>query len=716
MAEFRAAMAEQYQEIKPQLDQKLAELREEAEKLTQAVAKKKKDWADPAYEKLKQKWQEFKAEIGGGEEWFDKAEKLFQESQSLPADQREAKLNEAIGLYRKVYENNPQHPHLAGTSLMMIGLCYDWMGKRAEEIAALELAVEKFPDRSPAAYYYLGSAYRQVGQKEKASEAFKTCISQCDSKAGFPYTAAMQELRGMGASGYDGKSALLSNQRPKLWEIGAANGQCNEFDTDPRDDAEVVSYEVGQDWKQFPAGLGTDIGKQRSTIEIHFIGAVPQENELQVVWSAGGSESVEQFQVELDGVFVAKSEARKGASPPVWQAERFTLPAQPEGPHTLRLKHLSGDGLELDYLALEGVAKPNVAAEEEKIPGSTVDFRIAPKKGSGEIGDDQIKQYLETLSSQGPKPADSQTNYQWFPVKEGKDTIFTKDLISGEYQRIQYVLLHTQKHKVMLHTEGWGVRIAALARDPFKHPKIDLQLDARGADLMGRLSEANIDECLAVLVDGEIVSIPMIKSKVQYHVGIFGSFTEDEASRMAKAIWIGMPSTMRHEKNQTRFQPEEEIVLRYHLPDGPMDGLDLDTGKIFELPKKNELTDELQQNLLWLGDRGIDVINSGVPTQGLVGFNIITFPVPDEMWNDLKAQELLSQTVWGEAGTATISCISGMPKTYVFQTREGGIGILQIIGFADQGKDLKIRYKIVQSSLVSKDAQNKHVENDVPEM
>lgn len=37
-----------------------------------------------------------------------------------------------------------------------------------------------------------------------------------------------------------------------------------------------------------------------------------------------------------------------------------------------------------------------------------------------------------------------------------------------------------------------------------------------------------------------------------------------------------------------------------------------------------------------------------------------------------------------------------MPKTFLFKTREGGVGILQITGFVDGDRAVKIRYKIAR--------------------
>ena len=42
-----------------------------------------------------------------------------------------------------------------------------------------------------------------------------------------------------------------------------------------------------------------------------------------------------------------------------------------------------------------------------------------------------------------------------------------------------------------------------------------------------------------------------------------------------------------------------------------------------------------------------------------------------------------------------------LPATYAFKTREGGMGILQIVGFTGKPKGVKIRYKMVQSAALA---------------
>ena len=62
---------------------------------------------------------------------------------------------------------------------MMIGICYDYMEQYEKAIEVYEKAIREYPDLKgwiESAYFYLGSAYMQLGRKEKAVQAFQKCL------------------------------------------------------------------------------------------------------------------------------------------------------------------------------------------------------------------------------------------------------------------------------------------------------------------------------------------------------------------------------------------------------------------------------------------------------------------------------------------------------------------------------------------------------------
>jgi len=108
-------------------------------------------------------------EIEESKALFDKGENLFH---------NEKKYTEAIGIYRQVYEKFPDQ-NIAETALMMIGLSHHRLGQHDKEIEAYRKSVTEYPNLKgwiESTWFYLGRAYMDIGQKEKALDAFEKCL------------------------------------------------------------------------------------------------------------------------------------------------------------------------------------------------------------------------------------------------------------------------------------------------------------------------------------------------------------------------------------------------------------------------------------------------------------------------------------------------------------------------------------------------------------
>lgn len=170
------------------------------------------------------------------------------------------------------------------------------------------------------------------------------------------------------------------------------------------------------------------------------------------------------------------------------------------------------------------------------------------------------------------------------------------------------------------------------------------------------------------------------------------------------------------------FGPEIERVLKI---DTQCDFLDFDNGNGFRHSAGSELdldkTPPLNNFLGWIEERGVDVgfaTNNSSGAIELVGFGMGIFPfgkevVPDRerptigtlsrvtnIWNDLdpklgfieEFQPILTNkhhALWFSPDLLT--------HPTLFETREGAIGILQITGFTENPRGVKIRYKLAQT-------------------
>jgi hypothetical protein len=92
---------------------------------------------------------------------------------------KEKKYAEAIAVYQQVYEKYPDM-NIAEHALMMIGLSHRRLGQHDKEIEAYEKTVSEYPDLKgwiEATWFYLGRAYMDIGEKEKALDAFEKCLA-----------------------------------------------------------------------------------------------------------------------------------------------------------------------------------------------------------------------------------------------------------------------------------------------------------------------------------------------------------------------------------------------------------------------------------------------------------------------------------------------------------------------------------------------------------
>jgi tetratricopeptide (TPR) repeat protein len=120
---------------------------------------------------------------------LDEAESLYQQH----------KYHEAIEVYLQIHERYPNWNY-ASHALMMVGICYEWLGDHDQQLKYLEQAAREYPDLrgwSEATYFYLGAAYCQRGDRERGLQAFKKCVEFCRGvrdPEGFPWKIAREAI------------------------------------------------------------------------------------------------------------------------------------------------------------------------------------------------------------------------------------------------------------------------------------------------------------------------------------------------------------------------------------------------------------------------------------------------------------------------------------------------------------------------------------------
>lgn len=183
-----------------------------------------------------------------------------------------------------------------------------------------------------------------------------------------------------------------------------------------------------------------------------------------------------------------------------------------------------------------------------------------------------------------------------------------------------------------------------------------------------------------------------------------GSSDEDSKDSDATLPDVGEP------REGLRFRPLVERVVNKDNHTVGKSLIDLDTGVLFDSPELG--TDK--ERMAWAVKNGVDAFCETVEeVQGLVGLNMIVVPLNKERWNSITPDAILSQLEVGMPGTpAVMSGRGDLPATFLFQTREGGKGVLQIVGFQEESKGVKIRYKLLDATTKTKgengDAQSQN--------
>jgi len=129
--------------------------------------------------------------------------------------------------------------------------------------------------------------------------------------------------------------------------------------------------------------------------------------------------------------------------------------------------------------------------------------------------------------------------------------------------------------------------------------------------------------------------------------------------------------------------------------------IDLDTGKLFT-PDVTRAQMAKQDFRDWLAEQGFDAgAETAARRSGLYGGDMVVIPMATERWEKVSLAGIRDDIARGKPGTpAVMSALGELPRTYAFKTREGSIGVLQILEVVNKRpRHLKIRYKLLKHGL-----------------
>ncbi|HEY8667634.1 MAG TPA: sigma-70 family RNA polymerase sigma factor [Tepidisphaeraceae bacterium] len=130
---------------------------------------------------------------------------------------------------------------------------------------------------------------------------------------------------------------------------------------------------------------------------------------------------------------------------------------------------------------------------------------------------------------------------------------------------------------------------------------------------------------------------------------------------------------------------------------GGLSTIDLDTGERHAGPTEEDYRgDNTPAGMrAWLKRTGIDAVGA-VADRSLLGFEMVVVAAGNEQW-DIVPADLMKAVSGGKAGfPSAMKMKENGPTTWFFRTREGGVGVLQVIGLTPDGQAIKFRYKLVR--------------------
>jgi serine/threonine protein kinase/tetratricopeptide (TPR) repeat protein len=407
-----------------------------------------------------------------------------------------------------------------------------------------------------------------------------------------------------------------------------------------------------------------------------------------------------------------------GATPPPGVAQSADMPARIPAP-TLPLPPRVPPPLDLAQLAdnsfikqvrtlIEILVGAGRKAEAGKIRDQAVAVLNVPELQSA-VSDAEEKVHRSsngkpTVSSKLRPSSASPHDLQFRWVARENETNLPAELLPDANDRSGQRKLRVLKS---IELDGSAIAKARLKSDALKHWQIELRFTPEVATRFAALTRTNIGRQLAILVQGRVLSAPIVRSEISGGTVIMaGNFSETEA---AELVWqLNRPAFIASESG------EREFFLQFD-PDQPMAGqpslLDLDRGDPVRWPV--EAGDwNGRRTGQWIEESGADLLATlGLPGPRLGIFGMSLAPADQASWTNGSTRAALLERIaragtnWCGAPTDTIAEMHEdlrimnldcpLPATFAFRTAEGAMGLLQITGFTENPRGVKLRYKLV---------------------
>jgi SecD/SecF fusion protein len=174
-----------------------------------------------------------------------------------------------------------------------------------------------------------------------------------------------------------------------------------------------------------------------------------------------------------------------------------------------------------------------------------LEFRILPTDGHPDVDSAQMKTYVDTLKTKGPRYA-SDDKYIWIEIENPKDWHSAdgagRQAIHAQFGSKTYVLASNKKDEAVLHAglaKDWRLVKSSPGQDQQGRRSIDFELDERGGRIFANVTGKNIERPLCILLDNVAISAPNIQSRIYTRGQITGTFTNTQVDDMVNKLNAG---------------------------------------------------------------------------------------------------------------------------------------------------------------------------------
>ena len=185
-----------------------------------------------------------------------------------------------------------------------------------------------------------------------------------------------------------------------------------------------------------------------------------------------------------------------------------------------------------------------------------LEFRIGVRPAAQDVPIDLLR---EQLAERGPNNTDSMVA-RWFAINdlaqwtdddpevlaalEANPAKYFSDryrLVAAEKEGRYYVLLYTTPDRSLTHGEGeeWAIRRAGRTVDDLGRPAVSFGLDTPGGTRMRKLTAPNVNEPMAIVLDGEVYTAPNLNSAIGSSGVIQGNFADAEITYLIRVLAAG---------------------------------------------------------------------------------------------------------------------------------------------------------------------------------